>query len=36
MNMGGSQKYRNVEANGQAAFVVDDLEADLILEATHG
>jgi pyridoxamine 5'-phosphate oxidase family protein len=24
-NMGGSQKYRNVVANGQAAFVVDDL-----------
>jgi pyridoxamine 5'-phosphate oxidase family protein len=26
-NMGGSQKYRNVVANGQAAFVVDDLES---------
>jgi pyridoxamine 5'-phosphate oxidase family protein len=26
MNMGGSQKYKNVEANGQVAFVVDDLE----------
>jgi pyridoxamine 5'-phosphate oxidase family protein len=25
-NMGGSQKYENVVANGQAAFVVDDLE----------
>jgi pyridoxamine 5'-phosphate oxidase family protein len=25
-NMGGSQKYRNVVANAQAAFVVDDLE----------
>jgi pyridoxamine 5'-phosphate oxidase family protein len=25
-NMGDSQKYKNVEANGQAAFVVDDLE----------
>jgi pyridoxamine 5'-phosphate oxidase family protein len=26
-NMGGSQKYKNVEANGQVAFVVDDLES---------
>jgi pyridoxamine 5'-phosphate oxidase family protein len=26
LNMGGSQKYKNVEANGQVAFVVDDLE----------
>jgi len=25
-NMGGSQKYKNVVANGQVAFVVDDLE----------
>lgn len=25
-NMGGSQKYKNVVANGQMAFVVDDLE----------
>ncbi len=25
LNMGGSQKYKNVAANGQAAFVVDDL-----------
>jgi pyridoxamine 5'-phosphate oxidase family protein len=25
LNMGGSQKYKNVVANGQAAFVVDDL-----------
>ena len=25
-NMGASQKYKNVEANGQVAFVVDDLE----------
>ena len=24
-NMGASQKFRNVRANGQAAFVVDDL-----------
>jgi pyridoxamine 5'-phosphate oxidase family protein len=24
-NMGGSQKYKNVVANGQVAFVVDDL-----------
>jgi pyridoxamine 5'-phosphate oxidase family protein len=27
LNMGGSQKYRNVVANGQVAFVVDDLES---------
>jgi pyridoxamine 5'-phosphate oxidase family protein len=27
MNMGGSQKYQNVVANGQVAFVVDDLES---------
>ncbi|MCU1364017.1 MAG: pyridoxamine 5-phosphate oxidase family protein [Acidimicrobiaceae bacterium] len=26
LNMGGSQKYRNIVANGQVAFVVDDLE----------
>jgi pyridoxamine 5'-phosphate oxidase family protein len=26
-NMGGSQKYKNVVANGQAAFVVDDLKS---------
>ena len=26
-NMGNSQKYKNVAANGQAAFVVDDLES---------
>jgi pyridoxamine 5'-phosphate oxidase family protein len=26
INMGGSQKYKNVVANGQVAFVVDDLE----------
>lgn len=26
-NMGGSQKYKNVVANGQVAFVVDDLES---------
>jgi pyridoxamine 5'-phosphate oxidase family protein len=26
-NMGGSQKYRNVVANGRVAFVVDDLES---------
>jgi pyridoxamine 5'-phosphate oxidase family protein len=26
LNMGGSQKYKNVAANGQVAFVVDDLE----------
>lgn len=26
MNMGGSQKYKNVVANGQVAFVVDDLK----------
>lgn len=25
-NMGGSQKYKNIVANGQAAFVVDELE----------
>jgi pyridoxamine 5'-phosphate oxidase family protein len=25
-NMGESQKYKNIVANGQAAFVVDDLE----------
>ena len=25
-NMGASQKYKNVVANGQVAFVVDDLE----------
>jgi pyridoxamine 5'-phosphate oxidase family protein len=25
-NMGGSQKFKNVEANGLVAFVVDDLE----------
>jgi pyridoxamine 5'-phosphate oxidase family protein len=25
MNMGDSQKYKNVAANGQVAFVVDDL-----------
>lgn len=25
-NMGDSQKYKNVVANGQVAFVVDDLE----------
>jgi pyridoxamine 5'-phosphate oxidase family protein len=25
VNMGGSQKYKNVVANGQVAFVVDDL-----------
>jgi pyridoxamine 5'-phosphate oxidase family protein len=25
-NMGSSQKYKNVVANGQVAFVVDDLE----------
>ena len=25
-NMGNSRKYKNVEANGQVAFVVDDLE----------
>lgn len=25
MNFGGSQKYKNVVANGQVAFVVDDL-----------
>jgi pyridoxamine 5'-phosphate oxidase family protein len=25
-NMGGSQKYKNVVANGQAAFVIDDLK----------
>jgi pyridoxamine 5'-phosphate oxidase family protein len=25
-NMGGSQKYKNVVANAQVAFVVDDLE----------
>jgi pyridoxamine 5'-phosphate oxidase family protein len=25
-NMGNSQKYKNVVANGQVAFVVDDLE----------
>jgi pyridoxamine 5'-phosphate oxidase family protein len=25
-NMGYSRKYKNVEANGQVAFVVDDLE----------
>jgi pyridoxamine 5'-phosphate oxidase family protein len=25
-NMGGSQKYKNVVANGQVAFVVDDLK----------
>jgi pyridoxamine 5'-phosphate oxidase family protein len=27
LNMGRSQKYKNVEANGQVAFVVDDLES---------
>jgi pyridoxamine 5'-phosphate oxidase family protein len=27
LNMGGSQKYKNVVANGQVAFVVDDLES---------
>lgn len=27
LNMGASQKYKNVAANGQAAFVVDDLES---------
>ena len=26
LNMGESQKYKNVVANGQVAFVVDDLE----------
>jgi pyridoxamine 5'-phosphate oxidase family protein len=26
INMGNSRKYKNVEANGQVAFVVDDLE----------
>ena len=26
LNMGNSRKYKNVEANGQVAFVVDDLE----------
>jgi pyridoxamine 5'-phosphate oxidase family protein len=26
LNMGGSQKYKNVQANGQVALVVDDLE----------
>ena len=27
MNMGASQKYKNVVANGQAAFVVDDVKS---------
>ena len=27
LNMGGSQKYKNVVANGLVAFVVDDLES---------
>jgi pyridoxamine 5'-phosphate oxidase family protein len=27
LNMGGSQKYKNVVTNGQAAFVVDDLKS---------
>ena len=27
LNMGESQKYKNVVANGQVAFVVDDLES---------
>jgi len=27
LNMGDSQKYKNVVANGQVAFVVDDLES---------
>ena len=26
LNRGNSRKYKNVEANGQVAFVVDDLE----------
>ncbi len=26
LNMGNSRKYKNVESNGQVAFVVDDLE----------
>jgi pyridoxamine 5'-phosphate oxidase family protein len=27
INMGNSRKYKNVKANGQVAFVVDDLES---------